>query len=197
MMHHTWEHNVDERIELIIKGLRSHHTVQEHLPGLKQLLDDYLDPRQAVGTDDDQQGFHRRLLQVFRDSRADFTYEDWLKKLKEDEQRRVEDFVDGKNCQDVCKNFKFDRSLGVREELEFMAKTSPVIVNGLSNDDDEDEDGDGDGDGAERPSIFRKLSCGFDVLFERSKRDSVVVSQVAPGLRVKECSHRTIRCTKT
>lgn len=165
---HTWKHNVDGRISIIADGLRSNDELQQNLPGLEVLLNDCLDPEQAVGTDSDQHGFHRRLLQVFRDSPADSAYQDWLDKLQPDEQKRVGAFVDGTHAQDVCQGFQFKQSLGARQHIESLAKSSPVIVNGLSNDKDVDKGG---------SSIFRRLLCGLHIPSERHKRDSVQVSQ--------------------
>lgn len=162
---YTWKQDVDSRISIIADGLGSHDNLRKSLPGLKRLLDDYLDPKQAVGTDADQQSFHRRLLQVFRDSQADFTYEDWLQKLQPDERDRVVKFVDGKPAEDVCKEFRFGPSFGVRENIERLHKGAPVIVNGLNGDEDEDDG-----------SIFRKLTCGLD-LFASWQKHPIVVSR--------------------
>lgn len=164
---HTWEHDVDSRISIIADGLSRHGSLQQSLPGLKGLLDDYLDPKQTIGTDADQQGFHRRLLQVFRDSPTDSTYENWLQKLQPDEQKRVADFVGGSSAKEVCGGFKCEQSLGVREHTELLHKVSPVIVNGLSNDEEEDSHG----------SIFRQLVCCLDLVPGRHKHDSVIVSK--------------------
>lgn len=167
---HAWKHNVDSRISIIADGLGSHAALQTSLSGLKGLLDDHLDPEEAVGTDADQQGFHRRLLQVFKASPADSAYEDWLQKLHPDEQKRVADFVGEKSAQDVCKGFKYEQSLGVREHTELMHKISPVIVNGLSNDAEEDA----------YEGIFRKLAHGLDSFPGRHKHDSVILSSETP-----------------
>ena len=64
---------VDDRIKLIAERLEGNDFAQE-VPGLKKLLDDYIDPDVPV----DKVIFHRRLLAVFRDSRTDFTYENLL-----------------------------------------------------------------------------------------------------------------------
>lgn len=157
----TRNHCVDERISIISQGLSKNEALQQRLPGLKALLDDYLDPSQSIGTDSDPEGFQRRLLQVFRDSQADFTYEDWLRKLQLSEQKRVVEFVDGGAVGDVSKGFTFGPSLGVREHFEMMAKTEggPVVVEGLND---------------KKASVFRKLLCGLTELCGPRKGEFVV-----------------------
>lgn len=164
--HRAWNHSVDERIKIIAKGLEKHDNLQDKLPGLKELLGDYLDPQNVVGTDADQECFHRRLLQVFRDSQADFTYDDWLKTLSADEQKRVVDFVDGQAVDDVCKGFDFGPSIGVREHVDLMlkAEAGPVFVDGLNTKED-----------AEHHGHFHKFLRGLVESFESRRGDSIVV----------------------
>lgn len=165
--HQPWNHCVDERIRIIADGLGKHDSLQDKLPGLKSLLDDYLDPSSNVGTDADREGFHRRLLQVFRDSRADFAYETCLKKFRPDEQKRVADFVDGRSVSDAGKNFTFGPSLGVREHLKLMhhAEGGPVIVDGLSTVED-----------VERDTVFQRLLHGLLAPCDQRRGDSIIVS---------------------
>lgn len=98
-------------------------------------MDDYLDPSSTIGTDEDKQGFHRRLLQVFRDSQDDFAYEEWLAKLQPDEQKRIQGFVDGDSAERAGREYMHGLSLGVREHIEELVKrgAKPVVVKGLND----------------------------------------------------------------
>jgi hypothetical protein len=134
----AWHLSVDERYALIAKALATNHELREKLPGLKSLLDDYLDRNVDITTED----FYRRVLQTFRDSTADYTYQDQLASFLPEERTKISRFVDGKSLTDVCHGFCADMgpSLGVREHLNVMAEsdivhvssTGPVYVKGLS-----------------------------------------------------------------
>lgn len=174
----SWDHCVDQRMSIIKDGLGEHQHLQEKLPGLKSLLEDYLAPDNDVGTDADQEGFHRRLLQVFRDSQADFTYEQWLQKFRPDEQKRIADFVEGRPAGEVGKDFRFGLSLGVREHNELMlqAEGGPAVVDGLNVK-----------SGVEHDTVFHRLLHGLAELaepLEPRKCDSIVVSVPSANLRV-------------
>lgn len=167
--HHgsSWGHSVDERLWLVRDSLNADFSMQEKLPGLKSILDDYLDPHSDFGTDAQQETFHRRLLQVFRDSGADQTYEHWLEKLRPDEQKRVKDFVTGDSSKQVSQDFAFGPSLGVREHMKRLVESEPVIVEGLNSKRVARIDG-----------WWSKLSCGLFVPFweRREDPDPIIVS---------------------
>lgn len=139
------------------------------------LLDDYLDPSDAVGTDADPEGFHRRLLQVFRDSQADSAYGDWLKKLSPDEQKRIADFVNGNGLDSVSKGYKSVPSLGVREHVQLMlgGEAGPVVVDGLNNRVHGQRDG----------PFLRKIIDDLTDLFTYREKDSITV-------RMTSCPYR-------
>lgn len=167
----AWTHKTDDRIGLIADGLRDHEHLQKKLPGLKHLLEDYLDADKAIGTDDDQEGFHRRLLQVFRDSDDDFAYNDWLDKLAPQEKERVSNFVGGDSLNKAGDGYTPGPSMGVREHVELMIKagTGPVVVEGLND----------RGHGVkEGPFLWRMIEDLADV-FTHAGRDSIVVSELS------------------
>lgn len=168
LIHLSKNHTVDERIRFLADALEKHHILQHKLPGLKTLLDDYLDPGNDIGTDANREGFHRRLLRVFRDSKVDSTYEDWLKKFRPDEQKCVADFVDGRSVSDAGKNFTFGSSLGVREHIELMhqAEGGPVVVDGLNASE------------AVGPTdtVWKRLLRDLAAPLEYRKGDSIIVS---------------------
>src|SRR5690554_6090315 len=60
------------------------------LPGLKALLDDYLDGELDPGGVE----FHRRILRTFRDAPHDDTYQVLLAQYDESNRERIERFVD-------------------------------------------------------------------------------------------------------
>jgi hypothetical protein len=83
----SWEAPVDTRIQLIAGRLASDSNQEfkaKRVPGLKSLLDDYIAP----DVDVDGVVFHRRLLQVFKQS-EDQTYEYILEQHTPDKQRRI------------------------------------------------------------------------------------------------------------
>ena len=117
----AWEKPVDERVELIAKSL-DNNDFAEKVPGLKSLLDDYLEAQV------DRESFLRRLLAVFKDSQADFAYEDLLKLHTEDERHRIEDFVAGKSPGEICDGFTMQPSLGVRDEVHQLLKAQVYSI---------------------------------------------------------------------
>ena len=175
MDHHrdsaAWHKSVDERIRLITDTLNQDSSLDTKLPGLKPLLDDYLD-----GTFDSplrRQDFHRGLLQVFRDSAVDNTYQDQLAEFSSEERDRVASFVDGKPLDECCLGFKFGASLGVREHLSRMmeaeavqvSSAGPVHVKGLSM-----------GKLMERDGIFHKFVHKLAEIFgDDDEKHSVLV----------------------
>lgn len=169
----SWSHSVDERLCIIRDSLVANPSMQERLPGLKSILDDYLNPHSDFGTDAQQESFHRRLLQIFRDSEVDQTYMHWLEKLRPDEQQRVKDFVAGDTSKEVGRNFEFGPSLGVREHMKRLVESKPVFVKGLSSKRE-----------AKVDSLLSKLSCGLFVPFRGKKEDpdSIIVSLMYSGM---------------
>jgi len=144
----SWDAPVDTRIQRIAEGLGSeenHEFSTKRVPGLKSLLDDYIAPNVDV----DDVIFHRRLLQVFKQS-EDQTYEHIRDQHTPDEQRRIEAFVAGEKLEDISKGFTMGPSLGCREELKKMYSSESVVhisgagltaIKGLSNDDLKKTDG--------------------------------------------------------
>ena len=132
----AWDAPVDERIKIIRDKLSEVEFAKE-VPGLEDVLDDYLNP----DTDTTKVIFHRGLLQVFKRSQTDRTYEDLLDKYSDDEKSRLERFVNGDDPADVCKDFEMGPSLGAREEMELLHRAEkvkvsaagPVHVDGLSS----------------------------------------------------------------
>jgi hypothetical protein len=109
-------------------------------------LDDYIAP----DVDVDNVIFHRRLLQVFKQS-EDQTYEQILAQHTPDEQRRIEAFVAGEKPEEISKDFTMGPSLGCRQALEKMRScesvvhisgAGPTAIKGLSDDDLKKTDGD-------------------------------------------------------
>ena len=164
----AWVVPVDDRIKLISERL-DHNTFAADVPGLKNLLDDYLDPKIPVEKVD----FHRGLLKVFKQSQADNTYQDLLAQHTEEEQERLERFVEGESPQIVCDGFCPGPSLGFREEVQKLhsaelvkvSAAGPVHVDGLSGDELEEKDG-----------LFHKLVHGLAELFHvHGEKDEVQV----------------------
>lgn len=135
---------VDERLGIIASKLAG-ADFSAKVPGLKDLLDDYLDPLVEVN----KNSFHRRLLEVFKYSEADFTYEKLRDRHTEDEKQRLEDFVTGKKTlEEASKGFVMGPSLGVREEIGRLeegqqirvSSSGPIHVDGLSDGELEQKD---------------------------------------------------------
>ncbi|KAI9708518.1 MAG: hypothetical protein M1820_003980 [Bogoriella megaspora] len=117
---YAWDHAVDDRLKVIAEKLsysENQDFEQTNVPGLRSLLDDkkvtYIE-------------FHRRLLQVFRDSK-DQTYEGMLGQHTKDEIWRLEEFVDGADPEDICEGFEMGPSLGCREELNCMEEVDSLV----------------------------------------------------------------------
>lgn len=121
---HSWDSQVDDRISHIAESLSKDEAFsQKEVPGLKSLLDDYIDPAVAV----DNVDFVRRLLQVFRDSTTDDTYQDLLAKHTEDEQQKIADFVAGGDPSKISEDFQLGPSHGCREELKKLQDAHTVV----------------------------------------------------------------------
>lgn len=166
----AWEAPVDDRISIIADKLKEVEFAKE-VPGLKDVLDDYLDPK----TDTTRVIFHRGLLQTFKKSDTDNTYQDLLAKYSDDEQSRLEEFVDGKDPANVCKGFAMGPSLGAREEMDALhaaervevTAAGPEHVDGLSSDELKEKD-----------SLFHKFVHGLADFFHLHKHEDAVSVRV-------------------
>jgi hypothetical protein len=134
----SWKKDSDALIRLIADRLAD-RGLNDDLPGLKSLLDDYLDDNIEVTKEE----FHQRMLRVFRMSSKAMTYQDLLGEMTDDERDRVEKFVaDEEPIDKCCDGFDLRFSLDVREHLRTTLDTNlvtisaagPVLVAGLSND---------------------------------------------------------------
>lgn len=113
---------VDDRIGQISKLVKHDHELNTKLlPGLAHLLDDYLDPKIPVTSED----FTRRLLKVFRRS-TDNTYEEILKGYSPNEQTALESFVKGQPASEVGQDLKYSPSVAARQELGHLQK-APLV----------------------------------------------------------------------
>lgn len=115
---------VDHRLQLIVDGLKQNSDfATKQLPGFQSLLQDFLNP----DVDVDQYALIRRLLKVFKDSN-DQTYEDLLGRHNDDEQKRIEKFVDGATAEHCGKGFQILPNLGTREEVGELL-SAPLVSN--------------------------------------------------------------------
>lgn len=105
----------EDRFLQIVEHLRSDVDRNlKQLPGLADLLDDYVNPDVPVSNVD----YLQRLMKVFKDSETDGTYSSILSNYTEDERDRINAFVvDGKPIEEVSSGFQMGMSLGAREEL--------------------------------------------------------------------------------
>ena len=139
----AWDARVDDRIAIIRDRLGEIGFAKE-VPGLKDVLDDYLNP----DIDTTRVDFHRGLLKVFKDSETDYTYSTLLNKYSDDEKSRLQRFVDGGDPSEISKGFVMGPSLGAREEMDIMhgaervaiSAAGPVHVDGLSSDELREKD---------------------------------------------------------
>jgi hypothetical protein len=125
----SWDSQVDDRINDIAESLSKDETFStEEVPGLKSLLDDYIAPDVELNNVD----FVRRLLQVFKDSRTDDTYQDLLAKHTDDEQKKIASFVAGGDPTKISEDFEMGPSYGCREELKKLQEAPTVVHVGAS-----------------------------------------------------------------
>ena len=96
---------------------------QKQVPGLKSLLNDYINPGVEVNSVD----WRRRMLQVFKDSETDNTYQDFLAKHTPQEQSLIERFVDGQDPEKISDGFVMGPSMGCREELEKLRNADSIV----------------------------------------------------------------------
>lgn len=120
----SWDSQVDDRINDIAESLSKDETFStEEVPGLKSLLDDYIAPDVEV----DNVDFVRRLLQVFKDSKTDDTYQDLLAKHTDDEKEKIAAFVAGGDPSKISQDFEMGPSYGCREELKTLQEAPTVV----------------------------------------------------------------------
>ena len=67
------------------------------------------------------------MLQVFKDSETDDTYQNLLAKHTADERHRIEKFVDGEDPKQISDGFVMGPSLGCREELEKLREAETIV----------------------------------------------------------------------
>lgn len=115
---------VDDRIARISEAVKQDKALREkELPGLAELLDDYLAPDVPVTPED----FMRRLLHVFRES-SDNTYQALPQGYSESEQHILDAFVTGSSAHKAGRNLIHGLSVGIREELQRMHDAVKVIL---------------------------------------------------------------------
>ncbi|KAH0438406.1 oxidoreductase [Colletotrichum camelliae] len=123
----AWDCTVKDRLQFIVDGLdRSVKFSAEDVPGLKDLLADYVNPDVEV----DPVHFIRRLLRVFKESETDGTYSSILHKHTDDEQNLIERFLEGGESGDpknLGKQYNMGPSLGCREELEHLCQAACIL----------------------------------------------------------------------
>jgi hypothetical protein len=120
----AWDHQVNDRVNHIVEKLDENpEFAQKEVPGLKDLLSDYASEDVTVSGVD----FHRRLLQVFKDSETDGTYSWMLKQYTPEEQKQIEEFVAGGRPEDIGQTYTLGPSLGCREELAKLEQADSVV----------------------------------------------------------------------
>ncbi|KAI8200792.1 L-gulono-1,4-lactone dehydrogenase [Colletotrichum sp. SAR 10_65] len=123
----AWDCTVNDRLQFIVDSLdKSIKFSAKDVPGLKDLLADYVNPDVEV----DHVHFIRRLLRVFKDSETDGTYSSILHKHTDDEQNLIERFLEGGESGDpktLGKQYNMGPSLGCREELEHLCQAACIL----------------------------------------------------------------------
>lgn len=120
----SWDYQVNDRVNHIVEKLEENPDfAQKEVPGLKGLLSDYASEDVTVSGVD----FHRRLLQVFKDSETDGTYSWMLKQYTAEEQKQIEDFVAGGKPEDIGQDYTLGPSIGCREELAKLEQADSVV----------------------------------------------------------------------
>ncbi|CAI0644615.1 unnamed protein product [Colletotrichum noveboracense] len=123
----AWDCTVNDRLQFIVDSLdQSIKFSAKDVPGLKDLLADYVNPDVEV----DHVHFIRRLLRVFKDSETDGTYSLILHKHTDDEQSLIERFLEGGESGDpknLGKQYNMGPSLGCREELEHLCQAACIL----------------------------------------------------------------------
>ncbi|KAI8161144.1 L-gulono-1,4-lactone dehydrogenase [Colletotrichum sp. SAR 10_70] len=129
----AWDCTVNDRLQFIVDSLdKSIKFSAKDVPGLKDLLADYVNPDVEV----DHVHFIRRLLRVFKDSETDGTYSSILHKHTDDEQNLIERFLEGGESGDpktLGKQYNMGPSLGCREELEHLCQAACILQIGAQS----------------------------------------------------------------
>lgn len=120
----AWDHQVDDRVNHIVEKLdQNPEFAEKKAPGLKELLSDFASPDvQVSGVE-----FHRRLLQVFKDSETDGTYSKTLSQYTPEEQEQIRKFAEGADPKELGQNFTLGPSLGCREELSKLQQADSIV----------------------------------------------------------------------
>jgi hypothetical protein len=104
----------EERFKEIITEAKKDEYISQQLPGLANLLNDYVRPDVDVSHED----YVRRFLKVFKDSTTDGTYSQVLGSYHEDESSLIRAFVeDNKSARDCGDEYHLGLSLPAREKL--------------------------------------------------------------------------------
>ncbi|KAF4952796.1 hypothetical protein FSARC_12567 [Fusarium sarcochroum] len=120
----AWDHQVDDRVNLIVEKLDENpEFAEKNVPGLKHLLSDFASPDVTVSGVE----FHRRLLQVFKGSETDGTYSWMLSQYTPEEQDQIEKFVSGAKPEELEQGFTLGPSLGCREELCMLQQADSIV----------------------------------------------------------------------
>lgn len=134
------DYDVDSRIREVAKALGEHPEFSDRdVPGLAKLLDDYLDDDVDVNSwDSGRIDFMRRLLKVFKDSPSDNTYQDLQQYYTQNENDRLERFVEGEEAEKCSHGFRTGPSLGTRHQIHrFFSGVGQIVKNLLDIDDDD------------------------------------------------------------
>lgn len=135
------DHDVDSRIALLAEALEKEpEFADKDVPGLAKLLKDYLDPDVDVnGWDSGRIDFNRRLLQVFKDSPVDNTYQDLRERYTDEEKSRLDKFIAGETAEKCSHGFRKGPSLGTRKQIHnFLHGAKDFFGKLLHLDDDEE-----------------------------------------------------------
>ncbi|UJO21642.1 uncharacterized protein CLAFUR5_09113 [Fulvia fulva] len=129
------EKPMDDRIAIVAKALGKDPDFCKHdVPGLAELLNDYLNPAVEV----DRFAFMRRLLRMFRESGSDDTYQKLRDEHTDDEKSRLEKFVDGSLAEDLCEGFCKGHSLSFRHHAKHFLEGAKEVVEQILDIDDEE-----------------------------------------------------------
>ncbi|KAI5364226.1 putative L-gulonolactone/D-arabinono-1,4-lactone oxidase, FAD-binding domain, PCMH-type [Septoria linicola] len=134
------ENDVDSRIALLADALNKEpEFASKDVPGLINLLNDYLDPDVDVnGWDSGRIDFNRRLLRVFKDSPVDDTYQTLRDRYTDNEKSRLDRFLEGETADKCSHGFTKGPSLSTRTHLHrFLEGAKEFVGRLLDLDDDE------------------------------------------------------------
>lgn len=117
-------HSSDRLRQIAQEIKKEDNDFQIQLPGLRELLKDYVAPNVEVSPVD----YTRRLLKVFKDSTTDGTYSDVLGLYDANEKAAIESFVKGESLHNVGPQFEQGPSPGAREELPTIGAAPENII---------------------------------------------------------------------